>query len=112
MSKADAINKYFHSIFTQDLRCHCVFNYPSASDSLSEVTILDTDVYNVLANLDTSKATGPDEIPPIVLSTCASALCKPLHYLFCLCLDSGYLPSEWKVHKLKLCQSLNQEIAV
>ena len=100
LSKADAFNKYFHSVFTQDLRCHCVFNYPSASDSLSEVTILDTDVYNVLANLDTSKATGPDEIPPIVLSTCASALCKPLHYLFCLCLDSGYLPSEWKVHKV------------
>ena len=35
-----------------------------------------------------------------MLSTCASALCKPLHYLLCLCLDSGYLPSEWKVHKV------------
>ena len=35
-----------------------------------------------------------------MLSTRASAFFKPLHYLFCLCLDSGYLPSEWKVHKI------------
>ena len=76
------------------------FDYPSASDSLSETTILDTNVYNVQFTLDTSKATCPNEIPPIVLSTCASALCKPLHYLFCLCLDSGYLPADRKVHKI------------
>ena len=29
--------------------------------------------------------------PNRAIYTCASALCKPLHYLFCLCLDSGYL---------------------
>jgi len=43
---------------------------------------------------------GPDEIPPIVLSTCASALRKPLHYLISLSLDFGYLPADWKVHKI------------
>ena len=43
---------------------------------------------------------GPDGIPPIVLSTCASALYKPLHYLFNMCLNSGYLPFEWKLHQV------------
>ena len=39
-------------------------------------------------------------MPPIVLSTCASALYKPLHHLFCLCLDFSDLPYGWKVHKV------------
>jgi len=43
---------------------------------------------------------GPDGIPPIALSNCASVLCKPLHHLFCLTLKYGYLPSEWKLHKI------------
>ena len=112
LSKAEAFNKYFHSVFIQDPRCHCVFDYPSASDSLSEVTILDTDVYNVLANLDTSKATGPDEIPPIVLSTCASALCKPLHLFTCFVyvwILAIYLLNR---RFTKLYQFLKQEIVV
>jgi len=58
------------------------------------------DVYYALINLDTSKAMGPDGIPPIVLSKCASILCKPLHHLFCFTLKYGYLPSEWKLHKV------------
>ena len=43
---------------------------------------------------------GPDGIPPILLSKCASVLYKPLHYLFNLTLKFGYLPCEWKVHKI------------
>ena len=34
---------------------------------------------------------GPDGIPPIVLSKCASALYKPFYYLFSLVLKYGYL---------------------
>jgi len=41
-----------------------------------------------------------DRIPPIVLSKCVSVLCKPLHHLFCYTLKYGYLPSEWKLHKI------------
>ena len=47
---------------------------------------------SVLVGLDTTKTIGLDGIPPIVLSTCASALYKPLHYLFSMCLNSDYLP--------------------
>jgi len=31
---------------------------------------------------------------------CASVLYKTLHYLFCLTLKYGYLPSEWELHKI------------
>ena len=43
---------------------------------------------------------GPDGIPPIILSKCASVLYRPLHYLFCLTVKYGYLPNEWKIHKI------------
>ena len=47
-----------------------------------------------------SKAMGPDSIPPIVLLKCASVLYKPLHHLFSLTLKYGYLPRDWKIHKI------------
>ena len=43
---------------------------------------------------------GPDSIPPIVLLKCASVLYKPLHHLFSLTLKYGYLPRDWKIHKI------------
>ena len=45
--------------------------------ALSNISITEEDVYNVLINLDTSKVMGPDGIPPVALSNCASVLCKP-----------------------------------
>ena len=67
-------------------------------DHSATLNITEADVYNTLVSLDTSKAMGPDGIPPIVLSKCALALYKPLHYLFNLPLQFSYLPCEWKGH--------------
>ena len=99
-SRAHAFNDYFHSVFRQDSCQYSSFNVSSSANSLSEIFNSDVDVYDTLVTLDTTKATGPDEILPIVLSTCASALYKPLHCLFCLCLNFSYLPYDWKVHKV------------
>ena len=99
-AKANAFNIYFHSVFTQDTG-HCSStDYLPLTNTLSKINISDLDVYNSLITLDTTKAMGPDNIPLIVLSKCASALYKPLYHLFCLCLDLSYLPFEWKVHKI------------
>ena len=99
-AKANAFNNYFHSVFNQDLEYHSYIDHSASTSSLSKINISDLDVYDVLVGLDTTKAMGPDGIPPIVLSTCASALYKPLHYLFSMCLNSGYLPFEWKLHQV------------
>ena len=96
-AKANALNNYFHSVFNQDLDYHLYINHSASTSSLSKINISDLDVYNVL---DTTKAKGPNGIPPIVLSTCASALYKLLHYLFSMCLNSDYLPFEWKLHQV------------
>ena len=98
--KANAFNNYFYSIFNNtstdlppSFNSYCPV-------SLCHITITEADVYEALVSLDTSKAMGPDGIPPILLSKCASVFYKPLHYLFNLTLKFGYLPCEWKVHKI------------
>ena len=96
--KANIFNDYFYSVFTQSSP-----DYLPPSDTATvpiNITISEEDVYNALINLDTTKATGPDNIPPIVLSKCASVLCQPLCYLFSLTLKYGYLPTDWKIHKI------------
>ena len=50
----------------------------------------------MLKCLDTTKATGPDSISPIVLRKCASQLAFPLAHLFKLSFNSGVFPSPWK----------------
>jgi len=65
---------------------------------LTEVEFTNCDVYNILANLDTSKAVGIDGIGPRVLKKCALPLCYPLRVSFTKCLDQCAIPSEWAVH--------------
>jgi hypothetical protein len=49
-----------------------------------------------LKKLDPSKATGPDDIPALVLKHCSSSLGKPLAALFKLSFNIGCIPQEWK----------------
>ena len=82
LEKDNIFNDYFYSIFTQ---APADFSSPGSTAIASiNISISELDVHNALINFDDTKATGPDNIPPIVLSKCASVLCKPLHYLFSL----------------------------
>src|ERR1700755_2804646 len=49
-----------------------------------------------LSELNTKKAYCPDDIPLVVLKTCASELATCLGKLFRLCLSTATFPSYWK----------------
>ena len=67
-------NDYYYSVFTQAATNQSL---PiDNSNHRSNISITE-DVYNALINLDTTKAMGPDGIPPIVLSKYASVLYFP-----------------------------------
>ena len=63
------------SVFTSDpATCKLVEEEdagPNVDLTLSDLTLTATQVLDVLANLDASKATGPDEIPVIILKETA-----------------------------------------
>ena len=46
----------------------------------------------VIINLDSSKASGPDCVPVVVLKNCEPELSYVLTELFNMCLNKSYLP--------------------
>ena len=63
---------------------------------LDRITVTIEMVKNILDNLNTSKAVGPDGISNKLLKECSNILCKPLSFIFQLSLDSGIFPDTWK----------------
>jgi hypothetical protein len=64
---------------------------------LENVIITPDDVKDVLINLDTSKALGPDSISPRILKEAADILTPHLCRLYNLSLNSKQFPSAWKI---------------
>ena len=50
-----------------------------------------------LKSLKASKAPGPDGIHPAILHECAEILAVPLCIIFQKCLDSNFVPGDWRV---------------
>lgn len=69
---------------------------PRTEKVISDVHIDISSISATLASLDTSKATGPDEISNLLLRNCHEALATPLWLLFRQALEIGTLPSDWK----------------
>lgn len=96
---ADSPNEYFKSVFTVDNG-----NIPEIEStfpkSIGPITITESGILNLLLDLDTKKATGPDNIPNIFLVRYAELTAKYLCILFNKSLSTGVLPREWKIAKV------------
>jgi len=63
--------------------------------ALDKICLDELEVHKALVSLDCNIAAGIDSIHPAVLKHCAT---QPLHHLFCHCISTHDLPSEWCVH--------------
>jgi hypothetical protein len=95
--KVKLFNEYFQAQFNKN-------NYDPPSDcrafvnnNLGNIVLVENDVYNVLINLNVNKAHGPDDIPTVFYKKCSKSIASSLTLLFNLSLDSGIVPSEWKL---------------
>ncbi len=97
--KAEVFNKFFTgSIQTENPddqipADHNLIYYPK----IPNLIIDEEQVHKLLSNLDTSKATGPDNNSNIFLKKCALSLAKPLCLIFNLSLECGSFPTKWKL---------------
>ena len=96
--KAEMLNKFFTSTFTRE----SMDNIPEFQDcdfvtSLDGISIDVGIVKEKLCDLNSSKATGPDELPPRVLKEAAAEISIPLSIIFKKSLSEGRLPPDWKV---------------
>ena len=72
--------------------------FPSRTNlKLHNISITPKMVKKVITNLDSSKASGPDCIPVVVLKNCEPELSYVLAKLFNKCLKESCFPDCWKV---------------
>ena len=75
-----------------------LYVFPSRTNlKLHNISVTPKMVKKVITNLDSSKPSGPDCIPVVVLKNCETELSYILAELFNMCLKESYFPDCWKV---------------
>ena len=95
ISKANLLNRFFHSTFSPYLAEPPVIRTtPLFDNHITEVQLTVSEVVEVLRSLDVNKASSPDAIPnKILVNNIAPSFCR----LFNLSLSLGEVPANWKL---------------
>jgi len=96
--KAEHLNDYFASQTKLDIPNN--FSLPQFSyltdHRLEQITIRNHETLKALKDLNTNKATGPDEIGNMILKNISQSIYKPLTTLLNKSLEAGIFPNQWK----------------
>ena len=96
--KAELLNSYFASVFTNENLTNFPALDPEASvPKLEDISITASLVFDELNRLKTDKSPGPEGWPPCIFKEFSDQLSVPLSILFNKSFQSGVLPSEWKI---------------
>ena len=96
--KAKLFASIFSSNSTLDDSDHPLPEFPSRTDCvLSDFRVTVKDVSRLIHDLVSSKATGPDEIPVVVLKNISPELSPLLAKLFNRCIKEKCFPTSWKI---------------
>ena len=90
--------KNFSKNSNLDDSCISLPVFPSRTNlKLHDISVTSMIVKKVITNLDSSKASGPDYIPVVVLKNCEPELSYILAELFNKCLKESCFPDCWKI---------------
>ena len=95
LSKAEALNNYFSSVFNPK-RPATIEQSPNCDIFLDDFDFWVNDIEILLSDCDDSLAAGPDNIPSFVLKSCSRVLAPAVYALFQSIKSSSIWPSEWK----------------
>jgi hypothetical protein len=96
VEKAHILNKYFISVGTNDDGVLPQIMTPQSNTTLTSITFDPSDIYDILCNLDSKSAPGPDHFPPVLLISLAAFIAIPLSMAFSIIFDLGSIPDAWK----------------
>ena len=68
----------------------------NANEMYNDVIIDEFDVLKAMTSVNTTKASGPDNISPKVIKVCADQLCGIFSFIFNLSLSDCQIPEQWK----------------
>ena len=79
---ADMFSDYFNSVFVRQSDENPISTTSISDETISDIVLDPSDVFNVLYHLDPNKASGPDNIPIQLLKECACTIAPSLTCLF------------------------------
>ena len=94
-SNAKILLEQFQSVFTQDNSSPLAKIRGEPFPDLEKLLIDEKGVAKLHRNLNPAKASGPDNIPNIILKTCADNIAPSLTAIFNCSLKTGQLPTDW-----------------
>ena len=97
--KSDLFNSFFAKQCTLIETGSCL-PIPASSrtkKSLNDINFSEGDILRVIRKLDPNKAHGHDQISIRMIQICDKTISKPLFLIFNSCMQSGVIPSEWKM---------------
>ena len=95
--KAEVLNDYFSSVFTEENLENMPSLEPRPYDTpLTTLEITPDKVKKKLLKLKKTKSAGPDGFHPRVLRECVDTNCSPLAMIFNKSLQEAKLPPQWK----------------
>ena len=95
--RANLLNNYFQSVFTQDIGTSPSF--PSRLPDnihISDINTSPQTIYRILKKLKTNSAAGPDGLPPIFYHHTAQSMSFPLSIFFRTLIETHSIPDEWR----------------
>ena len=101
--KAQVLNTYFSSVFTDEYDRNEAPTLPAASScipTLSDIQTSEKEVLQLLNEIDHTKSAGPDMLHPRLLYELRTVLTPPLTEIFNKSLLNGTLPYHWKLAKI------------
>jgi len=94
--RAEILGRQFESVFVDDTDLGGIPTPPGPpTPSISNLIITESGILKLLQQLDTTKASGPDNIPNKLLKELAIYLAPVLTSLYNQSLQTGNLPSDW-----------------
>ena len=95
--KAEELNRFFASVFTDEDKSHIPTPKTEEITSvLSSIDITDQEIQKEFKDLKPGKSAGPDEVHPKVLIEVSEQLVLPLRLIFQKSLSEGVVPQAWK----------------
>ena len=96
--KAETLNAYFSSVFTEEDESNIpdvtTRNYNDAP--LTSIEFTEESIKSKLLKMDENKSPGPDQIHPVFAKRLAHVLSRPLAILFNLSVNLGTTAKQWK----------------
>ena len=100
--EANELNKFFNRFDCDDFsrkhrQIHDVLNRASAADDdFQRIHTSEDEVRRAFQHVNPNKASGPDNIAPRVLKTCAEQLAHIFCIIFNECFSTNTVPAAWK----------------